>query len=131
MAWSQISNPQQYDADLQAIASLSGTTGLLRKTAAGVWELDTSPIGGSGVPDGGTTGQALVKNSSVDGDVIWSDVAPPSIPYSALPSGVMLNAVEVGGTYIRPTSRSDISVVFLGISDPGTIALENDRWDRI
>lgn len=30
--------------------------------------------GGSGVPNGGTTGQALLKNSNTDGDADWSDI---------------------------------------------------------
>lgn len=33
---------QAYDADLSAIATLSGTTGFLKKTAANTWALDTS-----------------------------------------------------------------------------------------
>ena len=33
---------QGYDADLAAIAGLTGTTGLLRKTAANTWSLDTT-----------------------------------------------------------------------------------------
>jgi len=33
---------QAYDADLGAIATLSGTTGFLKKTAANTWALDTS-----------------------------------------------------------------------------------------
>jgi hypothetical protein len=32
--------------------------------------------GGSGVPVGGTTGQALVKNSNTSGDVSWSSTVP-------------------------------------------------------
>ncbi|MFM7066566.1 MAG: hypothetical protein ACKO0U_07055, partial [Gammaproteobacteria bacterium] len=35
-------NVQAWDADLDAIASLAGTSGLLKKTAANVWSLDTS-----------------------------------------------------------------------------------------
>jgi hypothetical protein len=33
---------QAYDADLSSIASISGTSGLLRKTAANTWSLDTN-----------------------------------------------------------------------------------------
>ena len=35
-------NIQAYDADLKAIADLSGTSGLLKKTAAGSWALDAT-----------------------------------------------------------------------------------------
>lgn len=35
-------NVQAYDADLQAIGALSGTSGFLKKTGANTWSLDTS-----------------------------------------------------------------------------------------
>lgn len=34
---------------------------------------------GSGVPDGGTTGQTLIKVSDADGDVVWGDIKPQII----------------------------------------------------
>lgn len=37
-----ITDAQAYDGDLAAIAALTGTTGLLRKTAANTWSLDTA-----------------------------------------------------------------------------------------
>lgn len=39
---SSLSNYQPIDADLTAIAALSGTSGLLKKTAANTWALDTN-----------------------------------------------------------------------------------------
>lgn len=38
-------NVQAWDADLDAIAVLAGTTGLLKKTAANTWSLDTTAYG--------------------------------------------------------------------------------------
>lgn len=42
------SNVQAWDADLDSISGLAGTSGLLKKTAANTWSLDTS----AGVPTG-------------------------------------------------------------------------------
>lgn len=62
---------QAYDADLSAIAALSGATGLLKKTAADTWTLDTaSYIATSAI---GTTVQAY------DADLdTWSTKTAPS-----------------------------------------------------
>lgn len=50
-----ISDAQALDADLTAIAALSGAAGVLRKTAANTWELDTATFLIDGMTiDGGT-----------------------------------------------------------------------------
>jgi hypothetical protein len=95
-------NVQAWDADLDAIAALVGTSGFLKKTAANTWSLDTSTYltgnqtitltgdaTGSGttsiavtvvkeLPAGGTTGQVLMKNSGTNYDVKWADVVTPT-----------------------------------------------------
>lgn len=45
--------------------------------------------------------------------------------------GTMIPTYEVGGTYTRPTTDPKICVIFTGSADPGAIAFENDRWERI
>ena len=52
---------QAYDADLQAIGALSGTSGFLKKTGANTWVLDTSSYLTS-VDAGSITGTTLASN---------------------------------------------------------------------
>jgi len=47
------SNVQAWDADLDAIAALTGTLGVLRKTASNTWTLDTTILSGSGLTNNG------------------------------------------------------------------------------
>ena len=48
-----------------------------------------------------------------------------------LPAGSVMFANESSGTYVRPTARTDICVIFTGVVDPGATALEGDKWDRL
>lgn len=54
---------------------------------------------GGGLPSGGTQGQALFKNSSADGDAIWSD----------LPKPMMLLWTFDGNTFAAQTVELDLS----------------------
>ena len=67
-------NVQAYDADLASIAALSGTSGLLRKTAADTWSLDTNTyltgnqsvtLSGDVTGSGSTAITATLANSGV------------------------------------------------------------------
>lgn len=52
-------NVQAWDADLDAIAALAGTTGLLKKTALNTWALDTTAYGTGSVTSVGFTGGVI------------------------------------------------------------------------
>lgn len=86
-AWAKASTKPSYSlteitgtADLQAIEALSGTSGLLRKTAANTWELDTnsyvtssgvtSITAGTGLSGGTITGTGTIAISSTYQDYI-------------------------------------------------------------
>jgi hypothetical protein len=79
---------QAYDADLQAIAALAGTAGLLRKTAANTWSLDTSSF---------LTGNQTV---TVTGDASGSGAT--SIALTLANSGVAAGTYNDSATQVRP-----------------------------
>jgi hypothetical protein len=87
-----LAGKQPLDADLTAIAALAGTSGILRKTAADTWSLDTNTyltanqsISVSGDATGsGTTGITLtLANSGVTAGVYGSATAVPAITVDA------------------------------------------------
>lgn len=61
------SNVQAWDADLDAIAALAGTSGLLKKTAANTWSLDTTSYAPTASPTltGTTTTDTLTATGIV------------------------------------------------------------------
>lgn len=63
---------QAYDADLAAIAALAGTSGLLRKTAANTWTLDTTSF--EPAISAGTTAQYW------RGDKSWQTLNTAAVP---------------------------------------------------
>lgn len=71
-----ITDSQPLDADLSAIAALAGTSGLLKKTAADTWTLDTTAYG---------LGDVVGPASAVDSNV-------------ALFDGITGNLIKDGGT---------------------------------
>ena len=72
--------------------------------------------------------QVLTYNSGVAKWQNQNAAAGGNVSIAQLPAGSMLYALESGGAYTRPTSRTDIRVTFIGLSDPGSTALTNDIW---
>lgn len=70
----------------------------------GKWrEFETG--GGSSLPSGGTTNQALVKKSNNDGDVKWSSV--DAVVDNEVRSNVSVGAISAGGIVFQGTSFSN------------------------
>lgn len=50
----------------------------------------------------------------------------------AVGSTITVDKAKNGGTWpARPTSRTDLCVVWTGNTDPGAAALEGDKWDVV
>jgi phage-related tail fiber protein len=114
--FSDSSTLQPLDADLTAIAALSGTTGLLRKTAANTWSLDTNSyitgnqtITFSGDASGsGTTSVSLtLANSGVTAGT-YNNVATEVRPFTVDAKGRITSigtAVTIAPTFANVASK--------------------------
>lgn len=49
----------------------------------------------------------------------------------ATPTSGLVPVYEVNGSYTRPDTSTKVSYIFTGYSDPGAVALENDRWEKL
>lgn len=58
------------------------------------------------------------------------DPTQTPMPNYEIPSGVMVQTLESGGSYIRPTNDTNVVCTFVGTSDPLSVALDGDRWDK-
>lgn len=88
----ELGNKQPLDADLTAISALAGTSGLLKKTAADTWALDTNTylttnqtitISGDVSGSGTTSITATLSNTGVSANTYGSSTAIPVITVDA------------------------------------------------
>jgi hypothetical protein len=93
------STVQGYDADLQAIGALAGTTGLLKKTAANTWSLDTSAYVTSAVTS--VTGTSPVVSSGGTTPAISMPAATTSASgYLTSTDWNTFNGKQAAGSYV-------------------------------
>jgi phage-related tail fiber protein len=118
-----ITDAQPLDADLTAIAALAGTSGILRKTAANTWSLDTATyltsavttisFGSTGLtPNTGTAGAVTVagtlvaanggtgQSSYAVGDILYASAATTLAKLTAVATG---NVLISGGVTTAPS----------------------------
>ncbi len=88
-----LATKQPLDGDLTAIASLEGTSGLLRKTDANTWELDTGSYG--------TSVEVNALKSSLD-----SHIANKTNPHSVTKAQVGLGKVDDTADIDKPISTA-------------------------
>lgn len=144
--------------DLQAIEGLTGTSGLLKKTAANTWSLDTSsylvnPITALGDliygnADGsagtrlaiGTSGKVLTSDGNAP---VWGSVTTSGISSGSATSGYVLTADGSGGvswaagggsgtvTSVGGTGSGGISVTGGPITSSGTLTVGIDSGYKL
>lgn len=100
-------NYQPLDADLTAIAGLTGTSGLLKKTAADNWTLDTTSYGTYSKPSGGIPSSDLAE----------------SYYLASNPNGYTSNTGTVTSVGGQASSGSHISVSGGPITTSGTLTI--------
>lgn len=89
-------NVQAFDADLTAIGALAGTSGLLRKTAANTWSLDTTSYLSTA---GGTmTGNLTMTGSIIPSANITYDLGSPTMMWKDIyvgPGSIYMNGQKI------------------------------------
>ena len=116
------SDVQAWDADLDAIAAIAGTTGLLKKTAANTWTLDTNSYASGTVTSVGvsvptsilsvasspvtTSGTIALSLATQTANYVWSG---PTTGAAATPTFRALVAADIPALGYLPTSGGTVS----------------------
>jgi hypothetical protein len=134
---------QGYDADLGAIAALSGTSGFLKKTAANTWSLDTNTYLTSETFTGTVT--SVGGTGSVNGITLTGTVTSSgSLTLGGTLSGVSLSTQVTGtlpianggtGATTAPNARTNLGATTLGsniftITNPSAITFPRFNADN-
>ena len=107
---------QPKDADLTAIAALTGTSGFLKKTAENTWALDTSTYLTTGTASSTYTPKTTAYSSSSSGVALGGTSASPTITVTTgdiASTGVNVTTGKKVFTYISGTS----GVLYISDSD--------------
>lgn len=84
--------------------------------------------GGTGLPDGGTAGQILIKKSSVDGDAAWEDA--PFVDTTAL--APYITSATAASTYATKTELADYATTaYVDNKISGVSVLVSDLEDDV
>lgn len=120
-------NVQAWDADLDAIAALTGTSGLLRKTAANTWSLDTNAyitgnqtitLSGDATGSGTTAITVTLANSGVTAGT-YNNSATAITPFTVDAKGRITStgsAVTITPSFASITSKPT-TLAGYGITD--------------
>lgn len=110
---------QPIDADLTAIAGLAGTSGLLKKTAANTWSLDTTNYAGSDTAGGAANSAKKLTVTNKIGDInkpvyFTNEGIPAEISYTiekSVPSNAVFTDTDIRNTAGSTNSDSKLYLV--------------------
>ena len=114
--YTSVAGLQSSDADLTAIAALSGTSGFLKKTGTNSWALDTNTYLTAETYTGTVTSASIVSANGFAGTVATS-TSTPAITLTTSITGVLkgngtaISAATAGTDYIAPYGSTTANYV--------------------
>jgi len=149
-------NVQAWDADLDAIAALNGSTGVLKKTGSNAWSIDTDTYwkdtndGASSGLDAdlirGVAGQRFVENlqtgilyggiitvnagnpATVDITAGAGIVVTPGASLTAMPAPVVTNVTWAAQTAVALPQIANYDETWISFNSSGVVTLRNVAW---
>ena len=149
-------NVQAWDADLDAIAALNGSTGVLKKTGSNAWSIDTDTYwkdtndGASSGLDAdlirGVAGQRFIENlqtgilyggiisvnagnpATVDITAGAGIVVTPGASLTAMPAPVVTNVTWAAQTAVALPQIANYDETWISFNSSGVVTLRNVAW---
>ena len=104
---------QPLDDDLTAIAALTGTTGLLKKTAANTWALDTTEYGYLGIPQNSKSANYTCVLADAGNHILHPSADTTARTFTIPANSSVAYPIGTAITFINQNGAGNVAIVIM------------------